>query len=77
MGVVLTIFPEVVSRKVVRGVVVEVVDKPAMTERAVRYVGYTELLGHIDEPVSLMHCLERRVLRLDSIDSSLRQLWSD
>lgn len=54
----LTTSSEITRRKVVGGFVVEVIHEPPVTERAVCYVGYSELFGGFDESVCFMDCLE-------------------
>lgn len=54
----LTVTAEVIGRKVVRGVVVEVINKPSVAEGTVCNVGNIELLGGIDQVICFVHSLE-------------------
>jgi hypothetical protein len=65
----LTSAPEVVRSEIVGSLIGEVVDEPAVAERAVSYVGDVELSGGINEAVGLVEGFEGRVLGLDGVDS--------
>jgi hypothetical protein len=58
VGFGLTCSSEVVGRKVFGGFVGEVVDEPAVSERAVGYVGDVELASGVDEAVGLVEGFE-------------------
>jgi hypothetical protein len=59
---------EVVGCEIVGSLVGEVVDEPAVAERAVGYVGDVELADGVDKAVGLVQGLEGGVFGLDSVD---------
>lgn len=66
----LTRSPEVIGSKVIGRLEGKVfgTDKPAMSERAVRYVSYAELAGRVEQAIGLVQRLKSRVLGLERID---------
>jgi hypothetical protein len=73
----LTCQPKVISSKVVGGFVGEVVDEPAVTERAVGYIGDVELAGGGDEAVGFVQGFEGGVFGLDGVDFGDCEFVSD
>lgn len=59
---------EIIRRKVIGRLVIEVVNQPAMAQRTVSDICHAELLCRIDQAIRLMHRLERRIFRLDGVD---------
>lgn len=58
---------EVVRREIVGCLEGEVVDQPAVAERAVGDVGDVELAGRLDQPVGLVDGLKGGVFGLDGV----------
>jgi len=67
-GVRPTCSAEVVGSEVIRGLVVEVVHEPTVSERTVGYVGNVEFTSGVEEAVGLVQGLEGRVFGLDGVN---------
>lgn len=59
---------KVIGCEVIRGLVWEVVDEPAVSERRVGYVGDVEFFGGVDEAVLLVEGFEGGVFGLEGVD---------
>lgn len=64
----LTVSTEIVRCKVIRRLVVKVVNEPAVSKRAVGDIGHSKFLASFNQTVRLMNSLEGGVLGLDGID---------
>jgi hypothetical protein len=49
---------EIVRGKVIRGVVIEVIDEPSMSQWTVCDIGNAQLLRSVDQAVCLVECLK-------------------
>lgn len=54
----LTLPPEIIRCKVIRRLIIEVINKPAMAQGTVRNVCGAQFLAGIDQVICLVQCLE-------------------
>lgn len=67
-GYILTLSSKIVGCKVLRRLEWEVVDQPAVTERAVGDIGNSQLFGRVDQAICFVQRLKGRVFGLDGIN---------
>lgn len=66
----LTSASEIIRGEVVRRLKLEVIHKPAVSQRAERHKCYTQLLCRVNQATGLVQCLESRVLGLNNVNLS-------
>lgn len=66
----LTSASKIIRGEVVRRLVLEVVHKPSVSQRAERHKCHTQLLCRLNQATSFMHCLESRILGLNDVNLS-------